>query len=316
MTLEGKTHMGKYKIHKDYKYLEKVKIPLYPVLLPIINYFTINKFKRKKVLDGTKERDIRISGYQGRNIRLTMIEPTGIHDTLPCIVYLHGGAFAFEAKYYHKDVMCEYALKTPCKIIFVHYHLSPMYSFPIAIEECYAAYLWTYRNADRLGIDKRRLAVAGDSAGGTIAAALTHMIRDRKGPACCYQMLIYPATDARENTDSMRKFKDTPLWNSKLNHKMWRYYLKNGVYHMRSYASPLESSTFKNLPPAYIEVAEFDCLRDEGKQYAKRLKDAGIPVCLNEPKGTIHGFEIRMKSKYTKSIIEKRIVHLQKNLSK
>lgn len=307
--------MGKYKIHKDYKYLAKVKIPLYPYLLPFINYYTVYKFKRKKVLKGTMEKDISIPGYQGCKIRLTVISPIGVHDTLPCIVYLHGGAFAFEAKDYHKEVMCEYALKAPCKIIFVHYHLTPKYSFPIAIEECYAAYLWTYRNANRLGIDKNRLAIAGDSAGGTLAAALTHMIRDRKGPSCCYQMLIYPATDARENSESMRRFTDTPLWNSKLNHKMWRYYLKNGVYHMRKYASPIESNSFKKLPPAYIEVAEFDCLKDEGKEYAKKLKDAGIPVCLIETKGTIHGFEIRMNSDYTKSIIEKRIKHLKKYLS-
>ena len=307
--------MGKYKIHKDFKYLAKVKIPLYPCLLPIINFYTLKKFKRRKVLKGTVEKDISIRGYQERNIHLTMISPIGIHDTLPCIVYLHGGAFAFEAKDYHKEVMCEYALKTPCKIIFVHYHLAPKYSFPIAIEECYAAYLWTYRNADRLGIDKKRLAVAGDSAGGTLAAALTHMIRDRKGPASCYQMLIYPATDARENTESMRRFIDTPLWDSKLNRKMWRYYLKNGVYHMRKYASPIESSSFNDLPPAYIEVAEFDYLKEEGKEYAKKLRDAGIPVCLIGVKGTIHGFEIRMKSTYTKSIIDKRIKHLIKYLS-
>jgi len=226
---------------------------------------------------------------------------------------LHGGAFALKAAPYHKNLACEYALKTPCKVIFVDYRLAPKYAFPVGVEDCYAAFEWVCKNSEVLGIDKNRIAIGGDSSGGALAAAVSLMARDRKAPSICFQMLIYPVTDARQITESIKNYIDTPMWNSKLNHKMWKLYLKDGVHCDREYASPMEAISLENLPDSYIEVSEFDCLRDEGINFAEALQKSGINVELHKTIGTVHGFDIAEKSEIVRQSVAKRIMALKKN---
>lgn len=304
--------MNKYNIHSDFKKYENTKLSLSPLALPIINFMMGKLINNIKTPDDVYETKKKIPGYNNDLIDVTIYSPKDIAENAPCLIYFHGGAFALKAAPYHKNLTTQYALGTRCKVIFVDYRLAPKYPFPVGVEDCYAAFEWVCKNAKELQINKAKIAIGGDSAGGALAAAVCLMARDRKSFPICFQMLIYPVTDARQTTESIQKYTDTPMWNSKLNHKMWQLYLGNDTSSNREYASPMEASSFINLPNAYIEVAEFDCLRDEGIHYAEALQKNGIQVELHKTEGTVHGFEIAQNSYIVKQSVDKRIEALEK----
>lgn len=304
--------MSKYNIHSDFKKFEKTTAPLSPWLLPLINALSTLGVTVLKPVEGLLISKREIPGYQNRTIELTLYEPKDIEKNAPCLIYFHGGAFVLKPAPHHIGLVAEYALKTPCKVVFVDYRLAPKYAFPVGVEDCYAAFDWVCRHVDDLGIDKNKIAIGGDSAGGALAAAVSLMARDRKSPRICFQMLIYPVTDARQSTDSIKKYTDTPMWNSRLTKKMWKLYFKDGVQDNREYASPMEAASFENLPDAYVEVSEFDCLRDEGIAYAEALQKSGVNVELNKTIGTVHGFEIAEKSEIVHQSVARRIEALKK----
>lgn len=304
--------MSKYNIHSDFKKYENTKLPLSPWLLPLINMLIARSVNKIKPAEGVMATKKKIPGYQQGMIELTIYEPKDIPQNAPCLIYLHGGAFALKAAPYHKNLVCEYALKTPCKVIFVDYRLAPKYAFPVGVEDCYAAFEWVSSHAEELSIDHKRIAIGGDSAGAALAAAVNLMARDRKAPDICFQMLIYPVTDARQITESIEKYVDTPMWNSKLNQKMWKLYLKNGVPSHREYASPMEAASFDNLPDSYVEVSEFDCLRDEGINFAEALRESGNHVELYQTTGTVHGYDIAEQSEIVHQSVARRIEALKK----
>ena len=234
-----------------------------------------------------------------------------MRNTSPVVIYFHGGGFIYKAAPYHYKLVKEYCVKTPCKVLMVDYRLTTQNSFPVPANDCYSALKWLVENADNLKIDKSKIVIAGDSAGGNLAAAVTLMARDNKLIFPCGQMLIYPVIDRRMKTQSMNKYTDTPIWNSRLSKKMWELYLPNSNAENIEYASPIEAPNLSGLPNTYIETAEFDCLHDEGMEYAKALKAAGNAVFLNETKNTIHGFDMASKSRVVIDSIEKRIQFLQ-----
>jgi len=304
--------MSKYKIHADFVKYEKIQLPLAPWVLPILNGVISTGFNMVKLTEGVKSTKHTIPGYQGSLIDITIYEPNNIKNDAPCLVYLHGGAFILKASPYLKTLVCTYVLKTPCKVVYVDYRLAPKYAFPVGLEDCYAAFEWVHHNAKELGIDKNKIAIGGDSAGGALAAAVNLMALDRNTSTACFQLLIYPVTDARQQTESIRKYIDTPLWNSRQTEKMWKLYLKDEIPDKKEYASPVEAESLENMPAAYIEVAEFDCLRDEGINFAEALQKNGVQVELNKTTGTIHGFEIAESSELVHQIVAKRIEALKK----
>lgn len=304
--------MKQYSIHPDLKKYRYFKLPLSPKILPLLNRLNRLSLKHIKTPEECSERSYQIPGYKGDLIDVYVISPKGIETNAPCIIFLHGGAFVLGMSNYHKSLAYEYALKTPCKVIVVDYRLAPDYPFPYGLEDSYAALTWTYEHAGQLGIDVNKIALVGDSAGGCLAAGVTHLAAERGIPQVKYQMLIYPVTDARQQTESIKNYIDTPMWNSKLTEKMWVLYLHCVDPRLFIKASPMEADSFDGLPPAYVEVAEFDCLRDEGIAYAQKLRAFGIEVDLNETKGTIHGFEVAKKSELVKQCIAYRIQKLQK----
>ena len=252
-----------------------------------------------------------IKGYQNGDIQVFLFEPKHIPEPTACLVYYHGGGFFFEGASYHYKLAKEYALKTPCKVVFVQYRLAPKHPHPIPAEDSYAALRWTFDHADMLNIDKKRIAVGGDSAGGALAAAVCQMARDRGTDLPYFQLLIYPVTDRRMQTESNKTYIDTPMWNSKLSRKMWPGYLPDPNTPVLAYASPMEAKSFADLPNAYIETAEFDCLRDEGVAYANALKEAGVSVTLHQTKGTMHGFDIVEKAPTTRMAVRARIQYMK-----
>ncbi|MBM7632353.1 alpha/beta hydrolase [Geomicrobium sediminis] len=309
--------MSKYNIHTDFDSLKNKKLPLYPKLLPTLNRLVDRKNKRIKLPKQIKTTSYIIDGYQLEDITVTVYEPLleTPKDDLPCLIYYHGGGFAIKEAPYHINLVTEYALEAECKVVFVNYRLMPKSPFPIGLEDCYSAYDWVRNHTEDLGVNKNKIAVGGDSAGGALATGVTLMARDRGTLNLCFQMLIYPVTDARQNTNSMKVYVDTPMWNSKLNKKMWDLYLQDGVGDLRNYASLMENDSLAGLPNAYIEVAQYDCLHDEGLNYANKLISNGQQVELNDTKGTVHGYDMVENSKIVISNKKKRINALKKAFS-
>lgn len=254
----------------------------------------------------------RIQSFDGKENEVFILEPRGLTSPAPCLIYYHGGGFIFGGSFHHYNIAREYAKRTPCKLIFAQYRLAPKHPHPIPSEDCYAALRWVQKNADALGIDASKIAVGGDSAGGALAAAVCQMARDRGTALPLFQLLIYPVIDCRMETESNRIFTDTPMWNSKLSERMWRAYLPDRTAKDIAYASPMLAEHFENLPAAYVETAELDCLHDEALAYAAALRDASATVEINETKGTIHGFDAAMKAAVSKDAIQKRIEFMQK----
>lgn len=252
-----------------------------------------------------------VKSYDNAYISVFVIDPYGLEELSPCLVYYHGGGFFFEGTGYHYELAKQYAIECECRVVFVQYRLAPKAPHPTPVYDCYAAWRWTLKNAERFRIDKNKIAVGGDSAGGALAAAVCQIARDRNENMPVFQLLVYPVTDRRMQTESCKKYTDTPMWNTQLSVKMWQGYLQDKNAPNIAYASPMETATFEKLPHAYVETAEFDCLHDEGVAYAQALLNAGVAVELNETKGTMHGFDIVKKAPTTKTAVAQRIQYMQ-----
>lgn len=301
--------MRKYDTHPDFAPISRFQPPVNPVILPICNAaLSIPMVRSDREVVITKGK---LESCDGALVPYLFFEPVGLKRPSPCLVYFHGGGFAIKAAPYHYQLARTYAKEAGCKVLFVDYRLAPKYPFPIPAEDCFAAYRWVLKQVETLGLDKARIAVGGDSAGGNLAAACCLMARDRGLPLPCFQMLIYPATDRRMETESMKQFEDTPMWNAQKNRAMWPLYLPNPEAGPVEYASPMEAPSLAGLPDAYVETAEFDCLRDEGINYANALKSAGCSVELNETRGTVHGFDTLLGSGVVKSCVVCRVQALK-----
>lgn len=209
---------------------------------------------------------------------------------LPGLVEIHGGGFIM-GNIAMMEAWCQkVAAEVGAVVVSVEYRLAPEDPFPAGIEDCYAALSWTTANAAELGIDEDRIGIAGQSAGGGLAAGTALLARDRGGPKLCFQLLEIPELDHRLETPSMKAFTDTPLWNRPNAINSWRHYL--GADHtgeVPPYASPSVAKDLSGLPPAYVSTMEFDPLRDEGIEYAARMLQAGVSVELHSYSGTFHG---------------------------
>lgn len=252
-----------------------------------------------------------IKSYDGKEIELLVFTPKEINGSAPCLVYYHGGGFFFGAAGYHYKLAKRYALGASCKVAFVQYRLAPKNPHPTPAEDSYAGLRWVYENAEQLGIDRERIAVGGDSAGGALAAAVCQMARDRGTDLPLFQLLVYPVTDRRMNYESCRTFTDTPMWNVGLSAKMWQGYIQDHSAGNIAYASPMEAKSLCSLPRAYVETAEYDCLHDEGAAYADSLRLSGVDVELYETRGTMHGFDIVEKAPTARAAVARRTEYMK-----
>lgn len=255
-----------------------------------------------------------IPGYEGYKLPTLIIEPGNNKEKLPCIMFFHGGGLILKAAGAHYQFAKWYAEKTHCRVIMPDYRLMPKYRFPYAVEDCYCTYEWVVDNAKNLNIDENRIIVTGDSAGGNIASAIVFMARDRKQVIPTGVLMSYPALDRRMNTESMKKYIDTPVLDTGLAKMYWDEMLINGLPRHIEYASPMEAESFSGFPTTYIEIAEFDCLHDDGILFAEKLKSADIPVELHEVKDSCHGFEVALKSRIVRESLDRRLVWIKKTL--
>ncbi|HKS91460.1 MAG TPA: alpha/beta hydrolase [Tepidiformaceae bacterium] len=208
----------------------------------------------------------------------------------PLLVWYHGGGWVIgnlDGADYGCRIMTNAASAV---VVSVDYRLAPEAKFPSAPEECYAALQWAVANAAELGADAGRVAVGGDSAGGNLAAVVSLMARDRKGPKVGLQLLVYPVTDYdfetqsyNDNAEGYLLTKDSMVW-------FWGHYVHTPEEARHPHASPLQAEDLTGLPPALVITAEYDPLRDEGEAYAKRLTEAGVKVTAKRFDGQIHGF--------------------------
>ena len=254
-----------------------------------------------------------IPGYQGDEMEVFLLTPENLPEPAPCLVHLHGGGFVFEGSASHFRLAMTYAKEARCKVVFVRYRLAPKHPFPVPQEDCYAALCWVYDHADELAIDRRRIGITGDSAGGILTVTSCMMARDRDAAVKpLFQLLVYPWLDGRNVSDSYRRYTDTPVWNSTLSEKVGPIMNPDPFATPLAYRSPVEAESHAELPPAYVEVAEFDCLHDDGVLYAQLLKEAGIQVEFHEVKGTMHGFDTVFHAPTTQKMIACRIAYIKR----
>jgi acetyl esterase len=208
----------------------------------------------------------------------------------PVLVYFFGGGWVL-GQIDTADAIARSLTSAADIAVFVPgYRLAPEHKFPAAVEDAEAAVRWVARNAAHLGVDGARMAVGGDSAGGNLAAAATHLLRDAGGPRLAFQLLVYPNTRYLADTQSARAVDDPVFFNPRSVRWYWEHYLPSPKHGRDPRASPLLAERFAELPPALVITAEHDPLRDEGEQYAEKLAAAGVPVRLSRYEGMVHGF--------------------------
>ena len=302
----------KYPFSKDFDALAKFNLDVTSdIRLKMMNFLTGAQYRFTKPEEHTEKTTYITSGYEGRKLKIDVITPKNATGKLPVIYYSHGGGFLMDILPAHMDICSEYAYRANCIVVIPHYHVAINHPFPASVEDCYEGLKWTIDFADELGIDSKKLVLAGESAGGALTASLSQMVRDRDFMKPIFQMLIYPVTSCKLDSNSMVKMPDAPVWGAKNARISWEKYL-NGHDEIPKYASPLENNNFSALPPAYIEPCEFDVLRDEGIAYAIKLEAADVPVELNITKGTIHAFDLNKESSITKAAMENRINALKR----
>jgi acetyl esterase len=207
----------------------------------------------------------------------------------PIVVWFHGGGWVVGTLDTYDPLCRALAAAVPAVVVSVGYRLAPEHPWPAAVEDAYAATLWASRNAAGLGGAQDRLAVAGDSAGGNLAAVVALGARDRGGPAIAFQLLVYPALDAAADTASWRDHAEGFHLTAAGMRWYWDHYL-GGADGRAPDASPLRAAFLGGLPPALVIVAEHDVLRDEGEAYAARLAGAGVAATATRYPGMVHGF--------------------------
>ena len=210
-------------------------------------------------------------------------------NPLPVLVWLHGGGWVVGDLTTSDATAAELANASGCAVLNVDYRLAPEYAFPTPLEDAYAAVQWVVDAAGDLGVDQRRVAVGGDSAGGNLAAAVCLLAQQLGGPDIRFQLLVYPVTDGRRSYPSIRENGEGYLLEAPTLEWFWNCYLGDADPET-PLASPLYAPDLSGLPSALVITAEFDPLRDEGEAYAARLSQAGVIVESSRYDGQIHGF--------------------------
>jgi acetyl esterase len=254
-----------------------------------------------------------IKSSDNYSVPILIIRPEKLRSPAPALVYYHGGAFVMKPAPQHFENTLRYAREADCLVIFVEYRLAPKYPFPAGFNDCHAALRWAILNAEELGIDKGRLVVGGDSAGGGLAAGVVQRAWQEDGISLRGQLLIYPCVDLACNRPSMAAFADVPPFKRGSTGSMAETYLGRPISAgMPRYASPIYGDV-SQLAPAYVETPQFDLLHDQGSAYAHALMDKGVEVDWNEIKGGVHGFDLlAANSSVSKDAMQRRIQFLRR----
>lgn len=231
--------------------------------------------------------------FNDSDLKLTIVRPTGSQQkTLPAFMYFHGGGWVLGDFPTHERLVRDLVEGSGTVAVFVNYSLSPEMGYGVAIEQAYAATQWVAQHGREINVDGSRLAVAGNSAGGNLAAAVALMANEKGSPALRAQVLLCPVTDANFDTPSYKKFANGYFLTKELMVWFWDNYTTDARARKQIYASPLQATAgqLEGLPPTLIQTAEFDVLRDEAEAYGRKLDAAGVQVKTVRYNGMIHDF--------------------------
>ena len=228
----------------------------------------------------------------GRSVKLYIMKPAQISGKPGVLLFIHGGVWIVGNFENHQRLLRDLVVGSGQVGVFVEYTSLPEAKFPTQLDQCYAALNWVAQHAQEFGADGSRIAVAGNSVGGNLAAALALMSKDHGGPKISFQALLIPATDASVDTPSYREYGTGRFLARAFMKYGWDLYAPDAKTRDNRYVSPLRARAdqLKGLPPALVITAENDPLRDEGEAYARKLKDAGVVVAAVRYNGTIHDF--------------------------
>ncbi|TDW84354.1 acetyl esterase/lipase [Kribbella pratensis] len=226
------------------------------------------------------------------DVRVRIVKPVDAKESLPTILYMHGGGWVLGNAGTHDRLVRELAVGAEAAVVFVEYDRSPEAHYPVAIEQGYAAARWVTERGSSEGLDATRMAVAGDSVGGNMTAALAILAVQRGDVRFVHQSMYYPVTDAAQDTESYREFAEGPFLTAKGMAWFWDCYLPDEARRSEITASPLRAGLdqLAGLPEAFLIVDENDVLRDEGEAYARRLTEAGVRTTSVRYNGIIHDF--------------------------
>ncbi|SIO49832.1 alpha/beta hydrolase [Chitinophaga niabensis] len=226
----------------------------------------------------------------GFTIKLHIVRPEGASEKLPVFIFIHGGGWVLGDFPTHKRLVRDLVVESGYVAVFVNYTPSPDAKYPQAVNEIFAVTKWVAENGDEINVDGKNLAVVGNSVGGNMTAVTTLKAKEHGGPAIKLQVLLWPIVDAGFNTESYRLYGEQRFLTTSLMKWMYDQYTKDPSQRKEIYASPLQATVeqLKGLPPALIQVAENDILRDEGEAYGRKLDEAGVTVTTIRYNGVIH----------------------------
>jgi acetyl esterase/lipase len=261
--------------------------------------FQIPPAEGRKAVDGVQDGPVEMPATDIETLtdipgvpEVRIVRPEGATGTLPVIVYIHGAGWVFGDFHTHERLVRELAVGTGAAIVFPEYDRSPEARYPVAIEQSYATAKWVAEHGAEKNLDSTRIAIAGDSVGGNMTAALTILAKQRGDVTFRQQVLFYPVTDANFDTESYLKFAEGYFLGREGMKWFWDQYTTDPAQRAEITASPLRASLdeLKDLPPALVITGEADVLRDEGEAYAAKLRQAGVPVTAVRYQGIIHDF--------------------------
>lgn len=238
------------------------------------------------------EESERVIEQDDQQVRIHITRPKNVGPGAPVFLFIHGGGWILGDYPTHRRMVRDLVVRSGAVAVFPDYTPSPEVRYPIAINQIYAALKWVAANGETIGLNGSNLAVVGNSVGGNMAASVVLMAKEKGGPSIKLQVLLWPVTDAYFETGSYREFGEERFLTKKMMMWFWDAYLPDKNKRKEIYASPLQASLdqLKDLPPALIQTAENDVLRDEGEAYARRLNDAGVEVTFTRYGGLIHDY--------------------------
>jgi acetyl esterase/lipase len=256
---------------------------------------------RKVLTDAQKSVTVDCSGIEesektitqdGEKVKVHVVKPVGSKPGAPVFIYIHGGGWVLGDYPTHRRLVRDLVVESGAVAVFPDYTPSPEARYPVAINQIYAATKWVSEHGSEIGVDGKNLAVVGNSVGGNMTAAVVLMAKAKGGPAIRLQVMLWPVTDANFETGSYNDLGEGRFLTKKMMIWFWDQYLPDEKKRSEMYASPLRATLeqLKGLPPAVIQTAENDVLRDEGEAYARKLDEAGVPVTLTRYGGLIHDY--------------------------
>jgi len=304
-----------YDIHSDFLVLRYLHMPKDLRVIGLANKGAKLAYRAVHVPKTISYQKFEIGTRDGGTISLDFFTPKNAQGLLKCLIYFPGGGFLMPAAHVHKRNVMNMVESVQIASVIVHYRLAPKYAFPTAFYDAIDATEHIYKNAKSFGIDASKIGLAGDSAGGNLACAVSLFNQDHWQYPLKPLMLIYPGLDEGRQSFSRQTYTDTPMFNADMFDFIAKSYYKDGLFGLDQYAFPLMHVNPSGIGPVYLETAEFDCLHDDGILFYNKLKALKVEAVLNDTKGTVHGYDAISHSAIVKESIRLRNQFLKTHLA-